>query len=106
MISQQRHHSFSPFSKVINPDSDKKRVHICHIPGCNKMYGKTSHLRAHLRWHSGERPFVCSWVYCGKRFTRSDELQVRMERGRRGGEGEGEVESDAARKWAAVCRMI
>ncbi|XP_037077283.1 transcription factor Sp4-like [Pollicipes pollicipes] len=62
-------------NKVINPDSDKKRVHICHIPGCGKMYGKTSHLRAHLRWHSGERPFVCSWVYCGKRFTRSDELQ-------------------------------
>ncbi|KXJ74028.1 hypothetical protein RP20_CCG014229 [Aedes albopictus] len=22
-----------------------------------------------------ERPFVCSWMYCGKRFTRSDELQ-------------------------------
>lgn len=54
-----------------------KRQHICHIAGCNKVYGKTSHLRAHLRWHSGDRPFVCSWLYCGKRFTRSDELQVR-----------------------------
>ncbi|XP_038862712.1 transcription factor Sp3-like isoform X2 [Salvelinus namaycush] len=49
----------------------KKKQHICHIPGCGKVYGKTSH----LRWHSGERPFVCSWMYCGKRFTRSDELQ-------------------------------
>uniref|UniRef100_A0A673FVL6 Transcription factor Sp3-like n=1 Tax=Sinocyclocheilus rhinocerous TaxID=307959 RepID=A0A673FVL6_9TELE len=53
----------------------KKKQHICHIPGCGKVYGKTSHLRAHLRWHSGERPFVCSWSYCGKKFTRSDELQ-------------------------------
>ncbi|XP_055734696.1 transcription factor Sp3-like isoform X4 [Salvelinus fontinalis] len=53
----------------------KKKQHICHILGCGKVYGKTSHLRAHLRWHSGERPFVCSWMYCGKRFTRSDELQ-------------------------------
>ncbi|KAM4540379.1 transcription factor Sp3-like [Fundulus diaphanus] len=53
----------------------KKKQHICHIPGCGKVYGKTSHLRAHLRWHSGERPFVCNWMYCGKRFTRSDELQ-------------------------------
>ncbi|XP_054652263.1 transcription factor Sp3-like isoform X2 [Dunckerocampus dactyliophorus] len=53
----------------------KKKLHICHIVGCGKVYGKTSHLRAHLRWHSGERPFVCNWMYCGKRFTRSDELQ-------------------------------
>ncbi|XP_068266215.1 transcription factor Sp1 [Nyctibius grandis] len=56
-------------------DPGKKKQHICHIPGCGKVYGKTSHLRAHLRWHTGERPFVCTWVLCGKRFTRSDELQ-------------------------------
>ncbi|RVE40514.1 hypothetical protein evm_014836 [Chilo suppressalis] len=54
---------------------DRKKQHVCHIAGCNKVYGKTSHLRAHLRWHSGERPFSCNWLFCGKRFTRSDELQ-------------------------------
>ncbi|KOB64364.1 putative trans-acting transcription factor 3 [Operophtera brumata] len=47
---------------------DRKKQHVCHIAGCNKVYGKTSHLRAHLRWHSGERPFLCNWLFCGKRY--------------------------------------
>ncbi|XP_074836211.1 transcription factor Sp5-like [Carettochelys insculpta] len=53
----------------------RKKQHLCHLPGCGKAYGKTSHLKAHLRWHAGERPFACAWLYCGKTFTRSDELQ-------------------------------
>uniref|UniRef100_A0A3Q2XD74 C2H2-type domain-containing protein n=1 Tax=Hippocampus comes TaxID=109280 RepID=A0A3Q2XD74_HIPCM len=30
-------------------------------------------------WHSGDRPFVCNWLFCGKRFTRSDELQRHLQ---------------------------
>lgn len=60
-------------------DSRRKHMHNCHIPGCGKAYAKTSHLKAHLRWHSGDRPFVCNWLFCGKRFTRSDELQRHLQ---------------------------
>ncbi|XP_063858548.1 transcription factor Sp9-like isoform X6 [Scylla paramamosain] len=34
----------------------KRNIHSCHIPGCGKVYGKTSHLKAHLRWHTGPAP--------------------------------------------------
>ncbi|XP_062304596.1 transcription factor Sp6 [Osmerus eperlanus] len=60
-------------------DGRRKHMHNCHIPGCGKAYAKTSHLKAHLRWHSGDRPFVCNWLFCGKRFTRSDELQRHLQ---------------------------
>ena len=68
-------------------------MHLCHYPNCGKVYKKTSHLRAHLRWHIGDQPYLCSWpglfhillstffkiftvlfIGCSRKFTRSDEL--------------------------------
>lgn len=68
----------SPPLRRISSESQKYRpvaieddrgnvVYQCEV--CKKQFNKNYNLRAHFRLHTGERPFICKVIGCGKTFT-------------------------------------
>ena len=49
----------------------KKKSHQCHI--CGKVFQRSRDLEAHLRAHTGDKPFCCE--KCGKGFKLKHHLK-------------------------------
>lgn len=57
-----------PIKRSIRTPRGIREVYICPFPNCDRLSSEHSNMKAHLRLHTGERPYVCRVPSCQKSF--------------------------------------
>lgn len=50
-----------------------ERPFVCTYLGCKKVFARTENLKIHIRTHTGEKPFLCEYPGCSRRFANSSD---------------------------------
>ena len=61
------------------PLAEVERPFVCDV--CDRKFIRSTHLRRHMRIHTGEKPFACH--ICGRRYARGDYLRAHIQGHRR-----------------------